>query len=152
MTLLHFPRISNRSGSQAHPAPSTALSRLSKDSPKASGLARDYSPASKRSLHLKTTTQNVVRLEGTFLVGYQNLVSVNKSLIARYNKYAQVAAKVIRNSLKDEARVAAARRNEMSLKYAKWENGKQGEVVSTMTVIKTMLKNIQKNLATEPLV
>lgn len=85
-------------------------------------------------------------------MGYQNLVSVNKSLIARYNKYAQVAAKVIRNSLKDEARVAAARRNEMSLKYAKWENGKQGEVVSTMTVIKTMLKNIQKNLATEPLV
>jgi len=32
--------------------------------------------------------------------------------------------------LKDEKRLAAERRGEMELRFAKWENGKQGEVKS----------------------
>jgi len=44
-----------------------------------------------------------------------------------YNRYLAVAARVVRRSLKDDKRVAAERRGEMDLRFAKWENGKQGE-------------------------
>ncbi|KUJ08474.1 uncharacterized protein LY89DRAFT_658811 [Mollisia scopiformis] len=47
-----------------------------------------------------------------------------------YNKYLSVAARVVRRSLKDDKRLAAERRGEMELKFAKWNNGKQGEVKS----------------------
>lgn len=47
-----------------------------------------------------------------------------------YNKYLSVAARVVRRSLKDEQRLAAERRGEMELRFAKWNNGKQGEVKS----------------------
>ncbi|GAB7340704.1 hypothetical protein MBLNU457_7091t1 [Dothideomycetes sp. NU457] len=44
-----------------------------------------------------------------------------------YNRYLAVAARVVRRSLKDDKRIAAERRGEMDLRFAKWENGKQGE-------------------------
>ncbi|PVH88107.1 hypothetical protein DL98DRAFT_509603 [Cadophora sp. DSE1049] len=44
-----------------------------------------------------------------------------------YNKYLSVAARVVRRSLKDDKRLQAERRGEMELKFAKWNNGKQGE-------------------------
>ncbi|KAG9828277.1 hypothetical protein KCU98_g11454, partial [Aureobasidium melanogenum] len=34
---------------------------------------------------------------------------------------------VVRRSLKEDKRLAAERRGEMDLRFAKWENGKQGE-------------------------
>ncbi|KAK2624257.1 hypothetical protein QTJ16_006207 [Diplocarpon rosae] len=37
-----------------------------------------------------------------------------------YNKYLSVAARVVRRSLKDDKRLAAERRGEMDLKFAKW--------------------------------
>lgn len=37
-----------------------------------------------------------------------------------YNKYLSVAARVVRRSLKDEKRLAAERRGEMELRFAKW--------------------------------
>lgn len=37
-----------------------------------------------------------------------------------YNKYLSVAARVVRRSLKDDKRLAAERRGEMELKFAKW--------------------------------
>ncbi|TGO52790.1 hypothetical protein BOTNAR_0313g00020 [Botryotinia narcissicola] len=45
-----------------------------------------------------------------------------------YNKYLSVAARTVRRSLKDDKRLAAERRGEMELRFAKWNNGKQGEV------------------------
>ncbi|TPX10581.1 uncharacterized protein E0L32_008467 [Thyridium curvatum] len=45
-----------------------------------------------------------------------------------YNRYLAVAARVVRRSLKEDKRVAAERRGEMDLRFAKWSNGKQGEV------------------------
>ncbi|CAG8526527.1 6671_t:CDS:2 [Acaulospora morrowiae] len=45
-----------------------------------------------------------------------------------YLKYTQVCARVVRNSLKEEQRLVAQRRDEQGLKYAKWESGKQGEL------------------------
>jgi hypothetical protein len=39
----------------------------------------------------------------------------------RYNRYLAVAARVVRRSLKEEQRVAAGRRGEMDLRFAKWE-------------------------------
>ncbi|KAF2755617.1 hypothetical protein EJ05DRAFT_513106 [Pseudovirgaria hyperparasitica] len=44
-----------------------------------------------------------------------------------YNRYLAVAARVVRRSLKEDKRIAAERRGEMELRFAKWENGKQGE-------------------------
>ncbi|EYE97021.1 ATP synthase subunit epsilon family protein [Aspergillus ruber CBS 135680] len=44
-----------------------------------------------------------------------------------YNRYMAVAARTVRRSLKEEPRAAAERRGQMDLKFAKWENGKQGE-------------------------
>ncbi|KAG2174619.1 hypothetical protein INT44_006883, partial [Umbelopsis vinacea] len=44
-----------------------------------------------------------------------------------YLKYAQICARAVRNSLKDDVRIAAQRRDANGLKVAKWENGKAGE-------------------------
>ncbi|KAF9550918.1 hypothetical protein EC957_011465 [Mortierella hygrophila] len=52
--------------------------------------------------------------------------------ILSYLQYAQVCARAVRNSLKEEARVVAIRRDEQGLKYAKWEAGKQGELKNTV--------------------
>lgn len=38
----------------------------------------------------------------------------------RYNKYLSVAARAVRRSLKDDKRIAAERRGEMELRFAKW--------------------------------
>ncbi|KAF7162623.1 hypothetical protein CNMCM5623_007848 [Aspergillus felis] len=45
-----------------------------------------------------------------------------------YNRYLAVAARAVRRSLKDGPRLAAERRGQSELRFAKWENGKQGEV------------------------
>ncbi|KAF6819914.1 hypothetical protein CSOJ01_00982 [Colletotrichum sojae] len=45
-----------------------------------------------------------------------------------YNRYLAVASRVVRRSLKEDKRIIAERRGEMDLRFAKWENGKQGEV------------------------
>ncbi|EME86546.1 uncharacterized protein MYCFIDRAFT_43204 [Pseudocercospora fijiensis CIRAD86] len=47
-----------------------------------------------------------------------------------YNRYLAVASRVVRRSLKEDKRIAAERRGEMDLRFAKWENGKQQEVRS----------------------
>ncbi|EXJ61065.1 F-type H+-transporting ATPase subunit epsilon [Cladophialophora yegresii CBS 114405] len=44
-----------------------------------------------------------------------------------YNRYLAVAARVVRRSLKEGPRLQAERRGEMDLRFAKWQNGKQGE-------------------------
>ncbi|KAK4107569.1 hypothetical protein N656DRAFT_802620 [Canariomyces notabilis] len=45
-----------------------------------------------------------------------------------YNRYLAVAARVVRRSLKEDKRLAAERRGQQDLKFAKWSNGKQGDV------------------------
>ncbi|KAF1814452.1 hypothetical protein P152DRAFT_377615, partial [Eremomyces bilateralis CBS 781.70] len=47
-----------------------------------------------------------------------------------YNRYLAVAARVVRRSLKEEKRLQAERRGDMDLRFAKWENGKQGDMAS----------------------
>ncbi|KAJ5786216.1 ATPase F1 complex epsilon subunit mitochondrial [Penicillium pulvis] len=47
-----------------------------------------------------------------------------------YNRYLAIAARTVRRSLKDEPRLAAERRGLMDIRFAKWENGKQGNVRS----------------------
>jgi len=44
-----------------------------------------------------------------------------------YLKYTQICARAVRNALKEEQRLIAQRRDEQGIKYAKWENGKQGD-------------------------
>lgn len=45
-----------------------------------------------------------------------------------YNRYTAVAARVLRRALKEEKRIIAERRGESELRYAKWTDGKQGDV------------------------
>ncbi|KAF3001738.1 hypothetical protein E8E14_006148 [Neopestalotiopsis sp. 37M] len=44
-----------------------------------------------------------------------------------YNRYLAVASRVVRRSLKEDKRIAAERRGESDLRFAKWSNGKMGE-------------------------
>ncbi|RDL38417.1 Uncharacterized protein BP5553_02757 [Venustampulla echinocandica] len=47
-----------------------------------------------------------------------------------YNKYLEVAARVVRRSLKDDIRLAAERRGQTELRFAKWTSGKQGDLTN----------------------
>ncbi|MCJ1359809.1 MAG: hypothetical protein MMC33_009812 [Icmadophila ericetorum] len=38
-----------------------------------------------------------------------------------YNRYLAIAARVVRRSLKEQPRLAAEKRGEMDLRFAKWE-------------------------------
>ncbi|KAF8800525.1 hypothetical protein BYT27DRAFT_7148587 [Phlegmacium glaucopus] len=46
-----------------------------------------------------------------------------------YNKYAQITARALRASLKEEERVLAEKRGLTSVRYQKWENGVGGQQV-----------------------
>lgn len=48
----------------------------------------------------------------------------------RYNKYTQICAQAVRQSLKETERLAAEKRGLTSLRYQHWEGGKGGEQVS----------------------
>ena len=49
-----------------------------------------------------------------------------------YNKYTQIAARALRQSLQENQRVAAEKRGLTILRYQKWENGVGGQQVSTV--------------------
>ena len=51
-------------------------------------------------------------------------------VVYSYLQYASICARAVRNSLKDEVRAPALRREANNLKFAKWENGVQKEQVS----------------------
>ncbi|PPQ71569.1 hypothetical protein CVT26_010426 [Gymnopilus dilepis] len=46
-----------------------------------------------------------------------------------YNKYAQITARALRQSLKEEQRLAAEKRGLTTVRYQKWENGVGGQQV-----------------------
>ncbi|KAI9453344.1 mitochondrial ATP synthase epsilon chain-domain-containing protein [Russula earlei] len=46
-----------------------------------------------------------------------------------YNKYTQIAARAVRQSLKENERVMAEKRGLTALRYQHWEGGKGGEQV-----------------------
>jgi len=46
-----------------------------------------------------------------------------------FNKYSQITARAVRQSLKENERLAAERRGVTSLRYQHWEDGKGGEQV-----------------------
>ncbi|MCJ1319316.1 hypothetical protein MMC15_004652 [Xylographa vitiligo] len=56
-----------------------------------------------------------------------------------YNRYLAIAARVVRRSLKEESRLQAEKRGEMDLRFAKWQNGKQGENKSLATANATAM-------------
>ncbi|ORY03388.1 hypothetical protein K493DRAFT_346227 [Basidiobolus meristosporus CBS 931.73] len=47
-----------------------------------------------------------------------------------YLQYSQICAKAVRSALKQEQRLVAQKREEQGLKFAKWANGKQGELTA----------------------
>ncbi|KAI8148313.1 mitochondrial ATP synthase epsilon chain-domain-containing protein [Fennellomyces sp. T-0311] len=54
-------------------------------------------------------------------------MSAWKSAGITYLQYANICARAVRNSLKDELKVAAQARNQNNLKFAKWEKGVASE-------------------------
>lgn len=50
----------------------------------------------------------------------------------RYNKYAQITARAVRQSLKETERATAEKRGSTALRYQKWENGVGGQQVSLL--------------------
>ncbi|KAF8902807.1 mitochondrial ATP synthase epsilon chain-domain-containing protein, partial [Gymnopilus junonius] len=44
-----------------------------------------------------------------------------------YNKFAQITARALRQSLKEEERLAAEKRGITTVRYQKWENGVGGQ-------------------------
>jgi len=44
-----------------------------------------------------------------------------------YNKYSQIAARALRQSLKESERLKAEKRGLTAVRYQHWENGKGGE-------------------------
>lgn len=60
-----------------------------------------------------------------------------------YNRYLSACARVVRRSLKEEARLQAERRGDMDLKFARWENGKQGKQGEVRPVASTVASGTQ---------
>lgn len=56
-----------------------------------------------------------------------------RTSVTRFNKYSQIAARALRNSLKEEPRLEAEKRGISELRYQKWDAGKAGEQVCTST-------------------
>jgi hypothetical protein len=78
-------------------------------------------------------TNNVGCHLATILHVYSVLSRILLLLIVyeiRYNKYTQIAARAVRQSLKENERVAAEKRGLTALRYQHWEGGKGGEQVA----------------------
>jgi F-type H+-transporting ATPase subunit epsilon len=58
----------------------------------------------------------------------------------RYNKYSQIAARALRQSLKEGERVKAEKRGLTAMRYQHWENGKGGEQVCLSFWISSRIK------------
>ena len=63
------------------------------------------------------------------------VISVSTSTTAasfyhyRFNKYSQICARAVRQSLKETERVKAEKRGQTILRYQNWQDGKGGEQV-----------------------
>ncbi|CCM00508.1 uncharacterized protein FIBRA_02542 [Fibroporia radiculosa] len=55
--------------------------------------------------------------------------SVTWRNVFTYNKYTQIAARAVRQSLKESERVTAEKRGLTALRYQQWENGQGGQQV-----------------------
>lgn len=85
-----------------------------------------------------SSRQNGRRMESCWLDVCDDLQLSDPRLTrTSYNRYLAVSARVVRRSLKENARVQAERRGEMDLRFAKWEvsqikeSGGQGEGADT---------------------
>ena len=64
------------------------------------------------------------------IVSFLYLLLLRTLIENRYNKYTQIAARAVRQSLKENERVAAEKRGLTALRYQHWEDGKGGEQVA----------------------
>ncbi|KAJ7756280.1 mitochondrial ATP synthase epsilon chain-domain-containing protein [Mycena metata] len=61
-----------------------------------------------------------------------------------YNKYTQIAARAVRNSLQESQRLAAEKRGLTSVRYQHWENG---EGSAQTMLVPEMEKKVEKSAA-----
>ncbi|KAG8218001.1 mitochondrial ATP synthase epsilon chain-domain-containing protein [Butyriboletus roseoflavus] len=58
-----------------------------------------------------------------------NIMSTTWRGVFTYNKYAQITARAVRQSMKETERVGAEKRGVTALRYQKWEDGLGGQQV-----------------------
>jgi F-type H+-transporting ATPase subunit epsilon len=66
---------------------------------------------------------------------FQNVISLPESTsmafawrnVFTYNRYAGIAARAVRRALKEDKRLDAERRNQLSVRVSRWKDGVQGE-------------------------
>ncbi|RUS20938.1 mitochondrial ATP synthase epsilon chain-domain-containing protein, partial [Endogone sp. FLAS-F59071] len=89
-------------------------------------LTSDWPPESK---HLVAVCPSLVdHTQPTHPNSFQQMAFAWKSAGITYLKFSEACARAVRNSLKEDLRVVAQRREQNLLKFAKWESGKQGEL------------------------
>jgi len=92
-----------------------------------SALTRTLRTPAPTTLSILTTlplNHNGIRMEGRWhlvrrVLLRTSLASTNNR--NSYNRYLAIAARVVRRSLKEDKRLAAERRGEMDLRFAKWQ-------------------------------
>jgi F-type H+-transporting ATPase subunit epsilon len=62
--------------------------------------------------------------------------------LSSYNKYAQITARALRSSLKEEHRLAAEKRGLTQLRYQQWENGQGGRQVCVLNPIRHQFSHL----------
>ena len=67
---------------------------------------------------------------------------------SRYNKHTQIAARALRQSLKEEFRVASEKRGQTILRYQKWENGVGGQQVRPLLAFHSNLFHLTSEPST----
>ena len=88
---------------------------------------------------------NGVRMESIRLdVGVALLISTILLTTNSYNRYLAVAARVVRRSLKEQARLQAERRGEMDLRFAKWQVSDMNTVISGLEPVQSVTDGVPK--------
>ena len=59
-----------------------------------------------------------------------------------YNKFSQITARALRNSLKEGERLLAEKRGLTSVRYQKWENGVGGPQVRVIPILPESQSNL----------
>jgi F-type H+-transporting ATPase subunit epsilon len=69
------------------------------------------------------------------LCSFTTEARVTKKTINRYNKYTQIVARALRQSLNETERVGAEKRGLTALRYQRWEDGKGGQQVCSRPLL-----------------
>lgn len=64
------------------------------------------------------------------------LLLTHSLIVTSYLRYLEICSKTLRSCVKADLQAAAERRSESTLKFANWENGKQGDISKYAELVK----------------